>query len=471
MKISYNYIRCGFTVILAILSSINISAQIPNWNMESWTTVTKDVPSQWLTYGTTTKISPGQNGSYAVKLQGDQMGGPGAILFGYPNKSNNGFDGGTPFTARPDSLIAYFKYSITAGDSAWVLVQMKKNGVIISSDLYEYTGVYTGDYKRMAFKMHYLSGATPDSMFIGFTSTIPNGNSSNAVSWVIIDNISFTGTTQNIPNPDFENWTTQTNYTPNGWTFDIRPTGNVVDRTTDKYDGNYAMKLQSIFLTGDTLQGYIQTGVNNNNNGYWGPTFPVNSTPNSLKGFYKFFPQNGDTLSIEIGLFKNGVSVGFGNYLSSNSLSTYTPISIPIFYNNTPPTSPDSAIIHIATFAMTGNNNRPRGQSVAFIDNLSFDQFIYAGIPAAVIQKNEILVFPNPAESNLNVRFQLMHKEKVTIRLTDLNGREVMNQTVPNPSEGNNEISLDVNSVSGGLYFLILETGNSVMHSKITIIK
>ena len=478
MKIILQKVLQKFIVIFAIIYG-NISvAQIPNWNMENWTTTTKDIPAQWLTFGGITKVSPGQNGSYAVKLQGinsqDYNNGPGAILYGTPGGNNNNqFLGGTPFTARPDSMIAYFKYSIDAGDSAWVIVQMKNNGAIISSDLYEYTGSYTSGFKRMAFKIHYFSSATPDTMFIGFTSTIPNGNSVNAVSWVILDNISFTGTTQNVPNPDFENWTTQSSNSPNGWQVDNSQWGNNVERTADAYAGSYAMKLQSINSAQGMIQGYTQTlGPNsNNNNGNWGPAFPMNSTPTSLKGFFKFIPQNGDTFSIDIGLFKNGQRVGSGNYASPNAINTYTPISIAIYYNNTPPINPDSATIQMATFAMTGNNNAPRGQSIAYIDNLSFDEYIYAGIVAATSRINNMCIYPNPAATKLNIKFQLLNKEKVSISIHDLNGCEVMKLAEQYFDCGDHDLNFDVGCLSSGIYFINTQSGNSVSHSRLMIAK
>jgi len=457
------YLR-NIILILAIFSC-NISiGQIPNWNMENWTTTTKDAPSQWLTFGSITKVSPGQNGSYAVKLQGnnsqDYNNGPGAILYGNPG-NGGGYDGGTPFTARPDSMVAYFKYSIDAGDSAWVIVILKNHGTIISSDQYAYTGSNTNGFKRMSFKIHYYSTATPDTMFIGFTSTIPNKNngSINTVSWVILDNISFIGTTQNVPNPDFENWTTQSTYLLNGWENNSSGSGTNVMRTTDVYAGSYAMK----------LQGYTQTlGPNsNNNNGNWGPTFPVTSTPTSLKGFYKFIPQNGDSFDIYIGLWKNGQGVGGGGFNSPSTVNTYTPFSVPINYNSTPPQAPDSATIQIQF--RTGNN--PRGLSVAYIDNLSFDRFIYFGINEASSQINNVIVFPNPTNGKLNLNFDLIQNENIVISIYDINGQEALKLTNQYLDAGNHNLTFDVSNLSNGIYFLMTKNGNSITHSKLMISK
>jgi Secretion system C-terminal sorting domain len=476
MKNILQFTLRNILLIFAIIICNSSIAQIPNWNMESWTSTTKDIPSQWLMFGSITKVSPGQNGAYAVKLQGvnsqDYNNGPGAILYGNPN-NNNGFDGGTPFTARPDSLIAYFKYNIDAGDSAWVILSFKKNGVAFSNDVYEYTGSYTNSFKRMAFKIHYDTNDIPDTVFVGFTSTNPNSNQINTNSWVIIDNISFVGTSQNVPNPDFENWTTQTKSTLDNWKVDKSSWGSNIERTTDAYAESYAMKLQSINTAAGTIQGYTQTinSNSNNNNGNWRPSFAINSTPNSLKGFFKFYPQNGDTFTVGIGLFKNGQQVGSGNYLSANALNTYTPISIPINYNSTPPDAPDSAIIQMATFAMTGNNNAPRGQSIAYIDNLSFDKYINTGIKGVTSQIDNLIIYPNPAQAKLNVKFELLQSEKVFVSMFDLNGREVLKLANQTFESGNYDLSFDISYFTNGLYFIVTQNGNSISHSKLIISK
>ncbi len=459
-----NFLRKILQNIILIFAIINCNisnAQIPNWNMESWTTTNKDIPSQWLTFGAITKVSPGQTGSYAVKLQGnnsqDFNNGPGAILYGTPNGNN--FDGGTPFTARPDSMVCYLKYSIDAGDTAWVIISMKKNGVAISNDLYLYTGSNTSSFKRMSFKINFMSGVNPDTMFIGFTSTIPNsgsGSQINTKSWVILDNISFTGTTQNIPNPDFENWTTQSTYSLNGWENKISSTGSNVMRTTDVYAGTYAMK----------LQGYTQTGTNSNN-GNWGPTFPVTSTPISLKGFYKFIPQNGDSLDIYIGLWKNGQGVGGGGINSQSTVNTYTPFLVPINYNSTPPQVPDSATIQI----QFRNGNNPRGLSVAYIDNLSFDQFIYSSIVTNTQQISQINVYPNPTSSIVNVKFNLNSSENVSIIVYDLKGQQMIKLTDAFFESGTHDLNYNINTLSCGIYTLVTQSGATILHSKVLVIK
>ena len=446
-------------------------AQIPNWNMETWKTQTTDLPSQWLNYGSISKVSPGQHGSYAIKLQGDNQTGPGAVLYGIP--TNNNFLGGTAFSARPDSLIAYFKYNITVGDSAWVIVSFKKNGIAISNDNYTITGSNINTFQRKAFKIHFGTNDIPDTIFVGFTSTIPNNNITNTISWVILDNVSFTGTTQNVPNPDFESWNTQNVYTLNGWNARTSPNGSSVSQTTDAYAGIYAMKLQTIMINGDTISGYAQTGSsNNNNNGNWWPTFPVKTRPTSLNGFYKYFPQGNDTFFVNVGLWKSGQMVGYGNYALPDTTDSYSSFTAPIsYFPNFPTGTPDSATIQIGTFTMNSGNSRPKGQSIAYIDNLSFDSIVASGIFESKNQINNLTIYPNPAQTKLNIQFQLLQKEKVAISIFDLNGREVLKLSEQNFDTGKHEIKVDVSNLLNGIYFVNTQSGSSISHSKLVISK
>jgi Secretion system C-terminal sorting domain len=441
-------------------------AQIPNWNMETWTSI-KDLPSNWVTYGVTSKVSPGQNGFYAIKLQGDNLNSPGSILYGFPTRKN-GYNTGTPFNTRPDSMVAYFKYHISEGDAAWVIITTKKNGVQCSSDFYEYSGDNLNEFKRMSFKLNYTTKENPDTMFIAFTSTYPEAKIINNLSWVIIDNISFKGTEQNVPNADFENWTNLSTYAANGWQSFITTLGSNIVRTTDAYAGNYAMKLQSIIGNSSTLKGSTFTTGNNNSSDIV-PSFAITSRPNSLKGFYKFIPQNGDAFYINIELFKNGQLVGNGNFSSPSAVNNYTPFSAEITYiNSFPAGDPDSASISIATYSLNGNTI-PLGQSVAFIDNLSFDRLIYSGIGEKEALISDLTVYPNPAQANVNIQFQLQQKENLAISILDLNGREVLKLSEQSYAAGNHQLHFDIGYLSNGMYFITIQNGQSSSHSKLMI--
>lgn len=426
-------------------------AQIPNWDMEGWNETVRNVPTDWFNFGIISKVSPGTSGQYAVKLQASEMEGPGAVLYGNPD--GNGFTGGTPFTARPDSMVAWLKYQIDVGDSAWVIISFSKNGVNMGLNFYQYTGSQTSSFQRMAFKLNYTAPGNPDTVFVGFTSTNPEDpNGLNTNSWVILDNISFVGTTQNVPNPDFETWTSTTRITPIDWDYSQDPSRNAVERSTDKYAGNYCMKLQTKFISNDTVYGFTQT-IRPNDPGNWGPAFPVLARHTSLKGFFKFDPVNGDSLSVNISMFKQGAQVGFGGFYSGATVSSWQPFSADINYFNLPTGAPDSATISIATF-VNGMQSMVRGQSTAFIDNLSFDQYVYAGLSTATETQSQVMLYPNPTTSDVSLTLNLPNNEAFDIVVMDLNGRTVCTQPIKDAHAGWNTIAISVAHLQPGCYLI-----------------
>lgn len=305
-------------------------------------------------------------------------------------------------------------------------------------------------------------------MYIGFTSTRPELNAINKSSWVILDNISFSGTKQNIQNPDFENWTSQSSYFAEGWQSFTSQLGSNIQRSNNAYAGKYAMKLQSTFNSSTIINGTtFTTGSLNSNNS--GPSFPINSTPNSFKGFYKFIPQNGDIFYVNIVVYKNGQMIGQGNFTSPEAVNFYIPFSVPIIYEiNSVGVKPDSASIQFATYNL---KNKPSGQSIAYIDNLSFDRFIYAGIDESKSQVNKLNIYPNPTDSKLNVHFELLQKENISIFIYDINGSEILKLTEQFFDAGNHELNYNLTDLSCGIYFLVTQCGSSITHSKLMIVK
>ena len=113
---------------------------------------------------------------------------------------------------------------------------------------------------------------------------------------------------------------------------------------SDVYQGNYSLKLvsntmilggETIFLPGvaatmevDVLSIGCVLGE------------PFTYSPKNIKGYYQYFPVNGDSAAIEIWLQKNGTVLGGGKQIIKNSVPNWTEFIVPISYtsNDTPDT-------------------------------------------------------------------------------------------------------------------------------------
>jgi hypothetical protein len=79
-----------------------------------------------------------------------------------------------------------------------------------------------------------------------------------------------------------------------------------------------------------------------------------------------------------------------------------------------------------------------------------------------------IQVYPNPASSTVNIRFEKVLNEAVMIRILNTDGSIVRTET-RTPSD--NLISLNVSGLSSGLYLLSIQTKGELVTKKVSVTK
>jgi hypothetical protein len=82
----------------------------------------------------------------------------------------------------------------------------------------------------------------------------------------------------------------------------------------------------------------------------------------------------------------------------------------------------------------------------------------------------KLKIYPNPAQSMVNVSFNLQNDESVKLNVTDLQGK-VVYETSLHLSTGQYNKTLDVSHLDNGLYFMTIETSNNRMVKKFEIAK
>jgi len=108
-------------------------------------------------------------------------------------------------------------------------------------------------------------------------------------------------------------------------------------------------------------------------------------------------------------------------------------------------------------FESDGGNN-------FYLDNIN----IYAGSPnnglvvglEEQIELAQLTLFPNPAENEVNVRFNSNSAQVIDFYVQDLTGKVVQTSTV-NAAEGTNLVVLGTEELSSGMYFLKINTGGT----------
>jgi hypothetical protein len=91
-------------------------------------------------------------------------------------------------------------------------------------------------------------------------------------------------------------------------------------------------------------------------------------------------------------------------------------------------------------------------------------------IKIAVMSKNEMVITPNPANYDAQVKFNTAKGGNATITIYDAEGKLVSRQTANVPA-GNNSISIDIAKLKEGVFVVKITTGSENYSSKLMIWK
>jgi hypothetical protein len=292
----------------------------------------------------------------------------------------------------------------------------------------------------------------------------------------------FTSNAQ-IPNNGFENWKTVANcIEPAGWysfysLFDSSGTYCPVTRSTDHYPesiGSY-----SVCITNDTtlwkyasepsrFLGWGMLGTAQLNDQ---PLFPLTGHNTSLCGYYKFLPQNNDTMNINVYLYKNGVEVANGHLLSNAAVASWTPFNIVISSY----TDADSARITLSAAMEPKGGGGIHGNSVLYVDNLSFDVLITSEpeqaadkIPGTFTLSQN---YPNPFNPNTTIEFALPKTEFAMLQVFNVLGRQVSSLVADKLNPGVHKYEWHADNLPSGIYYYRLHAGEFEQVRKMILLK
>ncbi|MBP9152428.1 MAG: T9SS type A sorting domain-containing protein [Flavobacteriales bacterium] len=452
---------------------------IPNYSFENWTPVSGISPDNWFNMmGPAEQVSPGYEGNHAIKMEylGERQ--IGAIMSGVLVDFENGleFIGGHPYSSRPDTLFGMFKYDIALGDSAVVRVMFRRNGLPISDQQFLIGGSSPTNYVSHQFPISFDSPLTPDSVLIGimaanlFGSIVPQpGN------WIIADDLKFNGNHVGILNGGFEDWTPFIFDHLDFWDYADRTHSffpiseeGIVHQTVIAQEGNYAAELHNMniseasglavssnhYADGDMYTSLLSPSGN--------ASFSVPHTPQALNGYYKFFPENGDTLSIICELYQSGNQYGIRNMLRiTEEASEFTPFTLNLDEYSV------SGIVDSASIYMETAGRNALGGSWAVFDNFRFDGF--ADLNEIIVGQSpqnearevemELKIYPNPGTEFVTLEIESTSNQNLTVEFIDALGRVskplIMSNVVIN--------SVNTKELPKGIYCIRIQDGESTV--------
>lgn len=233
-----------------------------------------------------------------------------------------------------------------------------------------------------------------------------------------------------------------------------------IEKSTDTYPisiGEYSIKIMTFICDG--VDGIAITGADL----IWPmiPVFPVTGFETKLCGYYKFFPENNDTAVVQIQFFSNGTLVSDARNIIPEGSATWTPFSFDIISDNA-----DSASIIITNFNGNGPDvNPPHGNSVLFIDNLSFDNPV-TSITTPQLSNYPIL-FPNPTNGILNLKYSNAEKYNSIVNIYNIDGKLVKTKSFNKSLQK----KINTNNLSNGIFLVEIECNNRIIGEKLLINK
>jgi hypothetical protein len=510
---------------LLVLATTSLFSQVLNGSFEDWgtSTYTFDVsqlgapfPPETYTYNdiddwtTTNQITKasllgGQelvtksstnvyHGDFAAKLETKTLSVPfvgsfvvpGIVISGdfemeievlleiFGGGSGGGFDfytipgTGQAINSRPAHLVGYIDYTKAVSDSAWVtsaLIRNTGNGRELVAFVQTHITANTSGYEYLELEYEYYSCAMPDTVVTVFSSSnldMDNQYTGTAGSVLYVDSFGFSGTAADLP-PVLrdDNATTAEGFM-------------VVIPVSDN----------DAYCDGDVIAPAVATGFEPSNgsvvlnaNGEFEYTPDASFIGTDQFSYYDCNAEGCDTAVVTVNVTE--IPLCIANDITRNLIVN----QVDVF---SPSTSDcDNSTVDVLSQPANGTVTVTSSGQFEYTPNSGFegsDEFeytvcspynttqcdtatVFITIVNSISQIDPALlsVYPNPAQSDLNVALNLNEEAKVA--LYDLRGQLVYNGTFVNTTV------ISLSNFPNGLYILRLETNSGVANRKIQIAK
>lgn len=464
--------RIFYVSLLFLAGNIAIAQTCPNGDFENWNSYPYSTPdSGWynsnlqsISMADTLTVWPvaGYIGQ-AVHIQTAIIGRDTlqAYIINTSGDPKTG-TGGVPYSQQPTSITGYYRYNLVSNDSSLMIIEFKKAGAVISTTQFTFRNASgsISSFTPFTFPLNSIP-VVPDSVIIGIASSNVMGTGIQSGSWLEVDQLAFAGTsiTQPISGGSFDNWTAQSVDFPVDWQVQTHGNGGSgVTKSTSHYSGYYSAQLATMPSTGvhDLVEAAVITnGYISPNNGPKGG-LPYSLTSDTLTGYYMYAPVGADTAQINVSLMAAGSIVG-GNSHQFFSASAWTYFEMPFSAGSTP----DTLRIDI----QSGSWNVTTPGSVLNIDYLQLKSqpLPPVGVNQITTLPTNVIVYPNPANDEINFKFNDVVQGPVTITIYDMVGSiiETMNFDIV-PSL----ITLPVGHLPGNIYFYEIRNNGSIIRDR-----
>jgi hypothetical protein len=185
--------------------------------------------------------------------------------------------------------------------------------------------------------------------------------------------------------------------------------------------------------------------------------------------------QGGSSLvqGLQYGYYTSYVDVPAGSYVIDVDDSSESTV-IAAYTAKLSALADSAGIVYASGFlSPSANNNGPAfGLYLSLPSGGPFIPLsLVSGIENTSADKVQMQLFPNPASTQFTAKFTLPNASPVSMDITDLSG-QIVKQVINNTMlSGNQQIQINTADLSGGMYFLRINDGESLSVNKFLIVK
>jgi hypothetical protein len=104
-----------------------------------------------------------------------------------------------------------------------------------------------------------------------------------------------------------------------------------------------------------------------------------------------------------------------------------------------------------------------------------FEDAVFAGLVLTASTNvgnfDQVVIYPNPANEIIHLNFAAKTATAVSVNVTDLSGRLVMNSNSTAVVAGKNTLSINTAALQTGMYFITLSDGKSQQSFRVSVSK
>ena len=274
-----------------------------------------------------------------------------------------------------------------------------------------------------------------------------------------------------IPNNGFETWNSMGSYTnPDGWATMNNSTElagiYTATKGTPGNPGSSYLKLTSKTINSVVVNGIAVCGRLDSMTMMPLSGFAYSDRPQNFTGKYQHMIFGNSQGSISVTLTKWNSSSGqrdivaTANKTLSGMAMSWSSFTINFIYQRVD--FPDSCMI-----VLKASGSNPTEDDYLWVDNLAFSGTV-SGIESSISSQNNMVIYPNPSNTDFFIELNFNCRQQTTIELADLNGKTILAKDV-GVLQGESRQTMDISGIAKGFYFVKIITPSGTEVRKIVV--